>query len=162
HCLRDGIGYELIIHYYKPGNYFFGVIYGPDKPNGELFGKCRVAPALNVQIPYYTKDDKNQGFEKIKWINLQATSKQAQEKLSERFSRLIQADMNAGHGGERFNKAIQDVIQKEVNNGALESDKRTDYEWRWGQPGKQETTWPKEEPEPEIPPWPRNLWGPKK
>jgi len=146
---KDKSGNQMFMFFFKPGNYYFGVVYKPGQA-GEIFGKCRVSPALNVQIPYYKNDDVTKGdLVKIHWINLQAKDKEAQARIGKRFQTALMAFPN---GGERLKSVIEFIITQGDKDGSLIKDKRTDYDWFPNQPGN---TWPKGDPQPPIPPKPK-------
>jgi RHS repeat-associated protein len=141
----DAAGTKLVIYNFL-GQYFFGVIYVKGKAP-EIFGKCRVVPALNVQIPYYEKDNFTKPYVKIIWINVKATSEENQKTVLKALGTAVVRFQN---GGDELLKIVNFIIDREVKKGCLLKEERTDYEWNPIVAGKK--TWPKGEKMPPIPP----------
>jgi RHS repeat-associated protein len=142
-------GTKLVIYFYKPGNHFMGVIYRP-KGDPVLFGKCVADLGLNVQIPYYKKDDpKNGDLEKIVWYNVGAKDGDAQKAVSKRFEAVIKSYPLGGKDREKFVKLI---IDQEVEKGTLLKDKTSIFTW----PSKDSKDYyPDDKILPPIPPEPK-------
>jgi hypothetical protein len=125
------------------------VLYRPGQAP-EIFGKCRVTPALNIQIPYYEKDDKAKGtLQKVKWINLKAKNEEEQLRIAKRIAIALNGFPN---GGKQLENVIEFIIKTETDKGNLLKDDRTNYEWPSAKP---ENLYPKGEPKPPIPPEPK-------